>query len=372
MTTESEALKQAAVEDGAANPFAVAYLQLCQVGYLPFAQIPSAVASVSPLNPGGTWRCAWGPAQDPDQSNLVYVATYDYGPRLPVLAVVVIRGTDADINDGWGIFEQIWEDLDVTRQKPLPWPSAGNALVARGTLDGLGVIEGLTFGGQEVPAFLTQYLGDPQNGGPVLIVTGHSLGGCLTTVVAPWLQVTLSQKGITSPIVPVTFAGPTAGNAAFGLFFAASFPYSLRFFNSLDIVPRAWWDLDGIETIYKPYGVNVPDLAWIAIVGFKVLMRETGVTYAQPPTNSSPLAGQFNTSVTGWYEQVGYQHHDATYMTLLGGASVRAAWSPPPVVRRVGRSELQARLGPARLLVARGDGALTPTGEGSPRSVPPS
>lgn len=351
MTTGAQAFKQSVLQAGPTNPFAVSYLQLCQVGYLPAADIPSAVAALPPLNAGGSWQCAWGPAQDADQSNLVYVAAYSYRPGMPVFGAVVIRGTDANIDDGWGIIEQIWEDLDVTSQKPWPWAPSGPARVAQGTLDGLAIIQNLSAGGQSLFAFLASFLSAPKHADPVLIVTGHSLGGCLTTVVAPWLQVTLAQKHITNPIVPVTFAGPTAGNAAFGAYFASRFQYSLRYFNTLDIVPRAWSDLGGMETVYDPYGVKVPDLAEVAIVGFLLLMREAGVSYAQPPTNNSPLTGQFNPSLASWYDQAGYQHHDTTYMTLLGGTSVRAGWSPP-AVRRIGwRSGMRARLGPASALV---------------------
>ena len=34
---------------------------------------------------------------------------------------VAIRGTDVDVDDIWGILEQIWEDLDVADQQPMPW-----------------------------------------------------------------------------------------------------------------------------------------------------------------------------------------------------------------------------------------------------------
>lgn len=43
--------------------------------------------------------------------------------------------------------------------------------------------------GRTLDAFLTDfYGGSPAPGAPV-VVTGHSLGGCLTTVVLPWLKV---------------------------------------------------------------------------------------------------------------------------------------------------------------------------------------
>lgn len=33
----------------------------------------------------------------------------------PTFAAVVTRGTDVDINDGWGVVVQISEDMDATR-----------------------------------------------------------------------------------------------------------------------------------------------------------------------------------------------------------------------------------------------------------------
>lgn len=103
------------------NPFAVAYLQLCQASYvLPTSNIASTVASLPPIVTPGYWRCVWGPATDPDGGNLVFVAAYyDQPTGLPVFAAVVVRGTDFDVSD-WGIIEQIWEDLDVTSQSPMP------------------------------------------------------------------------------------------------------------------------------------------------------------------------------------------------------------------------------------------------------------
>jgi len=71
----SEPLKQALVQPptGPTDPFAVAYLQLCQISYAANpATIPQAVATqVTPLNPGGRWQCSWGPATDAEDTNLV-------------------------------------------------------------------------------------------------------------------------------------------------------------------------------------------------------------------------------------------------------------------------------------------------------------
>jgi hypothetical protein len=69
-----------------------------------------------------------------DESNLVFAAAYFMAGGLPpTFDAVVTRGTDVDVDDGWGVIEQIWEDLDVTSQVPLPWALNNPALIAGGT-----------------------------------------------------------------------------------------------------------------------------------------------------------------------------------------------------------------------------------------------
>lgn len=329
-----EDLKAAALEQGPTNPFAVSYLQLCQVSYLPAEQIPTAVTSLPPLNPGGSWQCVWGPAQDSDDTNLVFVATYYYGHGLPVFAATVVRGTDVENGDLWGVIKQIWEDLDVTNQVPLPWAPDNGALVAQGSLAALEIIQGLSSNGVSLQSFLTGYLSDPANNRPVAIVTGHSLGGCLVTLVAPWLQYALAQSGVTNPMVPASFAGPTAGNAAFAQYYDSCFRYFLRYYNLLDSVPCAWWNLESIDSIYEPCGSKTPDDVRALILFWNALMTDANASYAQPATNNAPLAGAcYDTS--NWYDELAYQHHTTTYMSLLGGVSVAgAAFRPQAVPRR--------------------------------------
>jgi triacylglycerol lipase len=329
------------------DPFAACYAQLCQVSYFTPSDIPAGVTKVNTLDPGGQWRCVWGPAQDWDESNLAFVAAY-YSGGIPVFAVTVIRGTDFNIDNPLGILEQIWEDLDPWKQGNLPWVTDPNVLVAQGSLDGLAVIQGLSSGNQTVDQFLASFLQNPANQKPVLIVTGHSLGGCLTTLVAPWLQFQLKQSGVTSPMVPATFAGPTAGNAAFAKYYDSSFQYALRFYNTLDVAPMAFGNLIGIETIYAPFNLPIPDELFATIAGFALLLQELGISYAQPFTNNAPLKGQiFPTS--DWYDEAFYQHHITTYMTIMGvPAIVEELWQPRIALGRPATpktSDLVARTG---------------------------
>lgn len=318
---------EAGLEDMSSNPFVISYLQLCQLSYQSPGTIKKAVEGLPPQNPGGTWRCIWGPAQDSDQSILAYVAAYYKAPGALAFAAVVIRGTDLAVQDAWGVIVQMWEDLDVLDQELFPWmPPGSGALVAYGTLDALNTIQGLRDNGQRLLPFLSEFLGEERNGQARLVITGHSLGACLTTVAAPWLQASLTQKGIDNTILPVTFASPTAGNAAFAKHYSANFPGSHRYFNSLDIVPLAWHSLERMKTIYDPDGAKPPEVVDLAIDAYEELMKLLGDSYTQPPTNDHKLAGRFATTAPSWLEQALKQHHTTTYMKLLGGTSVAAEW----------------------------------------------
>jgi hypothetical protein len=312
------------------DPSVISYLQLCQLSYQPPKVIPKAVAKLPPLASGGTWQCVWGPAQSPDQSNLAYVAVYYERPGVPAFAAVTIRGTDIAV-DAWGVIVQMWEDLDVLDPVPVPWvPPSSGALVAQGTLDGLVAVQQLTYGGRRLLPFLTELLGEPQSQQAPLVVTGHSLGGCLTTVVAPWLHASLSDHGIGNAILPVTFAAPTAGNPAFAADFSSSFPSSLRYFNSLDIVPLAWESIGAIKTIYDADGLPTPELVVLAAGVAVDMMALLGITYRQPGQDCK-LDGVFAPSPPTWYDEAYKQHHTTTYMTLLGGTSVAAEWPRPRI-----------------------------------------
>ena len=325
------------------DPFTVAYLQLCEVGYYDPAEIQAGVAALPPIDPTGSWQCVWGPGQSHHNANLVFVAAYTMAPGLPpTFAAVVVRGTDTDVNDAWGAVEQIWEDLDVAHEVPLPWAPANPARIANGTIDGLNDIESISINGKTLVQFLGSYL--PANDNPVLVVTGHSLGGCLTTVVAPWLQNALASPNL--HIIPATFAGPTAGNAAFASYYDSSFSHSLRVVNSLDIVPNCWATIHNDDDVYMPCGIKVPDLIYAAVVGFTVVMKGTGVSYVQPSNGFVPLTGVCSGG-TNWYSEAGYQHHAANYMALLGGTSVSAPPAPETAAAKhpTPKSRLRSRLG---------------------------
>jgi lipase (class 3) len=329
------------------QPFSVSMLQLCQLSYYPFGQIRWAVDHLPPItSEAGTWSCIWGPAEDWSEANLAFIAAYTpNGASSPQFTAVVIRGTDITWWDPIGDAWQVWEDLDAPNPVAMPWDPSNPAQIAGGTCDGLSKIQGLVWEGTSLCESLAAFLAGPGNGSFV-VVTGHSLGGCLTTVVAPWLLSELTQYS--GSIVPVTFAAPTAGDPNFVSYFDSKFSYSLRYQNPLDIVPLAFYDLSGLEDIYASNGLLIPcDMYALVLCGEGML---DGLTYAQPLSNA-PALGQIWDMTTSWFDEAAFQHHTDTYMQLLGGTS----FGTPPSRKRSPQAEeaIRRRLGPLKARVQR-------------------
>lgn len=309
---------------GPTDIFGLAYIQLCGLAYeVDPADVPAAVADRAQVTPwgGGDWRCVWGPALDAEEANLVYVAAY-YEAELPVAAVVSVRGTDVT-DDVWGDLKEAFEDLAASSQVPLPWHPDHQVRVADGTLDALTTIERMRppalRPGEGVPLrrFLERFLGDPANARPALVVTGHSLGGCVATVLAPWLRHSLARVGIDVPIVPCTFAAPSAGNEGFTRYFAGLFPYAPRYTNNLDVVPLAWESLAAINSVYDSEGLATPLVVQWLVDMFRAALWEKGAHYVQPG-RASELQGSFCMELD-WYQQIGAQHDHNNYIRLMNG-----------------------------------------------------
>jgi triacylglycerol lipase len=150
-----------------------------------------------------------------------------------------------------------------------------------------------------------------------IIVTGHSLGGALATVFAPWLHYQLSSTAKTTNIKVYTFAAPTAGNQAFANMYNSKFSQSFRYHNDIDVIPKAWADLSGIKELFPAPGPACP---WemkdtVDVVGLW-LSRIDKVVYVQPDKGIR-LNGRAD--ATGdFLKELGDQHGHNTYLALLG------------------------------------------------------
>jgi hypothetical protein len=201
-----------------------------------------------------SWQVAWGPALNADRSNLAYAARNSETGKL----AVSIRGSDFSFWLNW------IQDLAVLTLVPYDRfvPSASNtAQIARGTAIGLRNVLRIQDGTESLETFLTA----APEGTPTLI-TGHSLGGCIASALAPCVA---NWIGSASAVSIYTIAAPSPGNADFATYYNALFTdpsghsNAFRFFNSLDVVPNAWASLATVETYYPPLISCPPDITRI-------------------------------------------------------------------------------------------------------------
>jgi hypothetical protein len=190
-----------------------------------------------------SWRVVWGPALNADRSNLVYAAGDTETGQLGVS----IRGSDFSFWLDWV------EDLAVLRLVPYDQfvaTASKTAQIAVGTAVGLRQVLGMQDGAQSLEAFLRA-----APGGTPILITGHSLGGCLASALAPCVASWVEDA---SSVSVYTIAAPSPGNADFAAYYnrlfsaQAGHSTAFRFFNSLDVVPNAWASLSAVETYYPP------------------------------------------------------------------------------------------------------------------------
>ena len=269
-----------------------------------------------------SWQVVWGPAVNADRSNLMYAAQNSLTGEF----AVSIRGSD------FGFWLNWIEDLAAVRLVPYDQfvPAAGNAAqIARGTAIGLRQVMGMHDGTKSLETFLTA----APEGTPILI-TGHSLGGCLASALAPCVADWVSSA---SHLSVYTIAAPSPGNADFAAYYnsqfidASGFSTAFRFFNSLDVVPNAWASLNTVETYYPPLVSCPPDIGNVigraeqAVSGKYVQLGEPAVGSAVELSGTlmTPFGAHrgrlglnpFENALFLW--EAAQQHACTTYQALL-------------------------------------------------------
>lgn len=261
------------------GPFAA--MSLAAITYLsesdPSQQkaLMSAALSTVPAAGGGPWTLVWGPANN--AGNLVFVAL---NSSKNVYAVAV-RGTVQD--DVTGFFTNILEDLDALSLVPWLYPQTiTGAQIASGTNIALAQVIAMTDPVTDLG--LLDYLRSVLSGSQAqVIVTGHSLGGTLTSVVAPWLADQLPKAGNTGTVTltPYTFAAPSAGNQAFVDYYTKLFPNSYRGVNTYDLAPMAWTELGSIQAMYQAPGQLLSNYSEALYLLVETAKLSIGQSYAQ-------------------------------------------------------------------------------------------
>jgi Lipase (class 3) len=306
--------------------------------------INAAMPKVPPISsPNPTWQVVWGPAvyTTPGalyQDNMMFAAQNQSDPSQ---IVVAIRGTNFVADLDW-----LMEDFDV--RQTMPWPPGSGVLtppqpmMSESTsvdLQILFAMNGATYSGRTPgpSVSLMQFL-LTQTSSPIqLCVTGHSLGGCLAGTFALYLKdnPSLWDASGQSNVSCITFAAPTAGNAAFAAYSDSRFSGAPNPPNwdptlgttcdavrcNFDVAPMAWIasNLSASTTssplfqIYAPPAVNPPnidftkmpfawDFAWTETL--KYVLPDIAATlssqnYAQVVAGAAPIEGTFNTAYVG-------------------------------------------------------------------------
>ncbi|MBL1095116.1 IPT/TIG domain-containing protein [Streptomyces coffeae] len=294
----------------------------------------TAQLGIAALATRGTWQLKWL-ALGPDNANLAYIASKSDDPNQ---IAVVVRGTIANPTD-------MMEDLDVGTVVPFTAGGSPNVAVSAGAMAAftqIVTVRGITSPSDEAPggepgrpdtvipsdATLTQALAALMSGPaisrPTVYVTGHSLGGCIATTLATYLQA--QTWGTNKPqFALVTFAAPTAGLKSFADY-VDSRPWSLheRWVNAYDVVPRAWSDLATPKGWYPPPGPVANQEVKILLSGIDLLRKDN--VYVQPlATSASTMNGDYgaynsvlvNETTADFLGQVAFQHANSTYLKLL-------------------------------------------------------
>ena len=274
-------------------------------------------------NPGyataGDWSLAWGPVTD-DYGNLAYVAKSGSTGRY----ALVVRGTETTFS--LATLQNWFYDLDALTQ--VVWPYFGDnqsCRISNGAFLQASTLTSASWSGQTLASFLTQEV--PADA--TLILTGHSLGGNLASVLASWISSLRGPPtGHPDPnTVVYTFAAPSAGNAEFASAFNARLPRSWRYWNSLDVVPRAWDRLPDLDQIYDGIGIPTPGDVQAVVDAMEVSLLASEVwydsVYEQPNGTGTVLSGHAVSPAIGWVFEAVTQHASNMYLSLLGAPIIK-------------------------------------------------
>ncbi|MGW6688053.1 lipase family protein [Streptomyces sp. NPDC054961] len=274
----------------------------------------------------GTWVLCWL-GVSPGNANMAYLAKNTDGSNS---FAVVIRGTVGTVTD-------LLEDLDVGTVVPLHLAGMPSPVsVSKGAMKGFTEVVTMNTAGITLTQALTTALGQAQPN-PTVHVTGHSLGGCIATMVGPYLQTFTWPDG--KPNFELhTFAAPTAGGEEFASYVdSLEWQANERHYNMNDLVPQAWNDLAAAGHWYPSPPGPAADDAVKAVVSTLAGLPGPHV-YVQPGKDDQ-LNNTYEPydpdvvkqSTQDFMGQVAFQHANSTYLGLLGAPDVRSG----PVVTLV-------------------------------------
>ncbi len=271
-----------------------------------------------------TYLKGWTMVFDPVEvgGNYAFIATN--GSKY----ALAIRGSL--FSETWQAFEDwVYEDLNALYQVVWDYTNNGSsAMISRGAWDGFNNLQSLT--DKKTGQSIWQVFDSLPAASPI-IITGHSLGGNLSTVYASWLFWNFAASGHPRSNISVyTFAAPAAGNANFAADVNSKLPISARFENTNDIVPKfpCVKAIRGLLNLYQPvplaYNIDVVRDG-LDLSAYTIEYYENYYNSVYTQTNGTgtrftfPLSGNYkNNTTTDWFNEAGYQHSVNNYCSRLG------------------------------------------------------
>ncbi|KAI1750632.1 hypothetical protein F4782DRAFT_244475 [Xylaria castorea] len=216
----------------------------------------------------GNWTVSWGPRvykeknQDSPEGgpDNVWFAAVDDNQKVCVVAIAGTASNSwADISQDFNVFEVVdfnaW--VELWSSEGIPQPEArkptqdnGSALsyCAKGTCDGVWNVLNNVSTEPDEGTRIDQYLAGLDSSYTV-VVTGHSLGGALSPIVA--LGLVKAKLAGSHKVKVLPSAGVSPGNDKLAADYATTFPkdpllgegyqvYNTDYYNTFDIVPQAW------------------------------------------------------------------------------------------------------------------------------------
>ncbi|KAI9012244.1 hypothetical protein DFJ74DRAFT_683120 [Hyaloraphidium curvatum] len=355
-------------------------------------QLPCPYVATKPKVPG-RWFLEWGPAVSRDNANFVYAVSYRLNTNTtnvpfsanssafpPVFLAFAIRGTDT-LTNGTALVLQLLEDFqpfttvdwssNIASRGPLaircPLPIGGgnnsnsnvsapfpSPAVAWGSCIGLKSLMALTsrpasLGGGPANAlgFLNAFVARWGSSVPVL-VTGHSLGGTQTTMLAMYLQARVTG-GTAVKVGAFPIAPATAGNKPFASLFTSTLgARSQLYMNTLDFVPHGYQFVLPTLGLWFLYGGPATPAPLVPLTLLAAdLIKDIGYTH---PTPHNWMRGRYapaaNQTYPGspWGAQLEWQHFPPNYYSMMcyyfkkGTGKVRTTMADYPLVKGPGMS----------------------------------
>ena len=286
-------------------------MTLAGIAYGAAEKIPSYLSKASLL--AGEWSLVWQPGTQADPDNFAFLALN----KTAKTAVLAIRGTYPN-----PLSPIYWENgqQDSPFGTMAKWQGSQTAKISKGTNTGYCNLVALTNdAGQTIADAIAGLDADIS-----VSVTGHSLGGTLT----PVLALKLAEDDPQREIYSVSFAGMTPGNAAFAELCGPNGALkgrTKRVFNTLDSVSFGWNNVLATRNFYQP----APKGGWLVKIFLVIAwfrLRFGGYGFAgigadAPLTGSVKNPNQKHGLISYVLENL-HQHMPDTYLKLLGAPAL--------------------------------------------------